>query len=64
MWHLCYIGDTYMPQSSEILRIRCTQKNKIGFKVYAAYFTTYNEALASLLDAGDKLDIIRRSRIK
>ena len=53
-----------MTEGNEILRIRCSRKNRIAFKVYAAYFDSYNEALASLLDAGGKLDELRRGRIK
>ncbi len=53
-----------MPQSTELLKIRCTRKNRIGFKVYAAYFDNYNDALESLLDAGEKLEILRREKIR
>jgi len=53
-----------MPQSSTILRIRCTQKNRVGFKMYAAHFDSYNDALESLLDAGEKLEVLRRDKIR
>ena len=57
-------GHNEMPQSTELLKIRCTRKNRIDFKVYAAYFDNYNDALESLLDAGEKLEVLRREKIR
>lgn len=57
-------GHNEMPQSTELLKIRCTRKNRVGFKVYAAYFDNYNDALESLLDAGEKLEVLRRQKIR
>ena len=57
-------GHSEMPQSTEILKIRCTRKNRIGFKLYAAHFDNYNDALESLLDAGEKLEVLRRDKIR
>jgi len=57
-------GHSEMPQSTEILKIRCTRKNRIGFKLYAAHFDNYNDALESLLDSGEKLEVLRRDKIR
>ena len=64
MGHRGHKGHNEMPQSTELLKIRCTRKNRIGFKVYAAYFDNYNDALESLLDAGEKLEVLRREKIR
>ena len=47
-----------------MVRIRCTKERKVEFKRYAAAFDTYDEALESLLDAGKRLDELRRDKIK
>ena len=48
----------------EMLRIRCSKGVKTDFKVYAARFDTYNDALKSLIEDSKKLDILRSSKIK
>ena len=53
-----------MTQLVEMLRIRCTRAVKIDFKVYAAKFDTYNAALEALLEDSEKVDVLRKSKIK